>query len=176
MLICTGGQRRPLLPGAASCPHHRTICLSPPTTTGALDGCLSTGHIHTVPTQPESLGHHSGRAKGRMSVYVPCHRLQHYREGRTGTSAISNTNDHARVHRFLGALHCCSLSLTAARGVILLSAPFTDQKTEAQGDVTTKATLLGLKARGSELSPLRFVLFPLCSKLSSSLPYCSGRN
>lgn len=80
------------------------------------------------------------------------------------------------VQRVLGALHCCSLSLAAARGVVLLSAPFTDQKTEARGGVTTKATLLGVKARGSELSPLRFVLFPLCSKLSSSLPYCSGRS
>lgn len=41
--------------------------------------------------------------------------------------------------------------------------------------MTTKATLLGVKALGSELSPLQFVLFPLCSKLSSILLYCSGR-
>lgn len=64
-------------------------------------------------------------------MYGPCHPLKHCREGRAGTSAISNTNDHIGVHCFLGALHCCSPSLTVARGVTVLSDPFTDQKTEA---------------------------------------------
>lgn len=92
------GQRRPLLPGAASCPHHSTILPLTTHTTGPLDGSVHRTRPHPVPILSESPGHTSGRAEGRRKVSAAI--LSSARVGWTGTSASSKTDDRTRVPSF----------------------------------------------------------------------------
>ena len=96
--------------------------------------CLSAGHIHTAPSQAGSLDQAPGRAKecnGPWPPAEPC------REGVDRELSDFKTNDPCKCSSIFWALCTAAHEPHNSLGVVLLSAPFPGEKTDALGVVVT---------------------------------------
>lgn len=162
MLICTRGdrgRRRPWLLGEARAALTSTSRRSPCSTT-APETCLSLGHIHTQ--SPSCLGHCATPQEEPKSINTARALLGSTAwSGRSGGSATAKLMTREGFQRLLGTLSCCSLNLTAARGWVLRSAPFTGEKTDTWGqEVTAQGHPLGRE--GARTCPQPVSLQGLC--------------
>lgn len=142
LVICTRGDKGhkgilgcPAQPKLASRPCPRTTRHSPPPQQAPWMSAVSRTHPHRGPIQSGSPGHPPGRAEVSINM-APA--VLSSTAGRGGQEAQQFQNlPPLCASLTLGNRHGCSPDLTAARGVILLSAPFTGEKTEAWGEEVT---------------------------------------